>query len=143
MSEYTETTCKIKDTAALVDALVEMGFAREQIEVCETPKALYGYQGDRREQLANVIIRRNHVGSASNDIGFRKKSDGTYEAIVSDYDTHSGGLHAKATGGYNQKWLNQLTQNYSEKLLTREHLKKGHRVQKIKKGNKVILSVYW
>jgi hypothetical protein len=47
---------------------------------------LYGYQGDKREQTAEIIIRRKYVGGAANDIGFKLQSDGTYQAIISDYD---------------------------------------------------------
>jgi hypothetical protein len=143
MSEFTECETELKDQAALVDALVEAGIAREHVEVHEAPQHLYGYHGDKRAQTANIIIRRNHVGSSSNDIGFLKKADGTYEAIVSEFDRRSGGNHAQKTGGYNERWLKTLKQPYATRMLEREQAKKGRKVLKTKKGNKVILSVYY
>ena len=143
MSEFTECATDFIDTQALVEALVEAGFKREHIEVHEKPQNLYGYQGDKRGQTANIIIRRQHVGGSSNDLGFLRKSDGTYEAIVSDFDRGSGGAHAQKSGGYNKRWLDGLKQTYSERLHTREQMKKGRKVVKTKKGNKVILSVYY
>lgn len=143
MSEFTVCKTKFKDRDALVDALVESGFKREEIEIHETPQNLYGYHGDKRSQKANIIIRRGSVGSSSNDLGFLKKEDGTYEAIISEFDRRSAGRHAGNAGGYNEKWLDSLCQNYAVRLLTREHQKKGRKVQATKKGDKVVLSVYY
>jgi hypothetical protein len=78
-------------------------FTRNQIEAHEDPKHLYGYQGDRREQKANVIIRRNNVGGAANDVGFFRDGDGKYNAIISEYDS----------GHYNKQWLGKLTTFYN------------------------------
>ena len=46
---------------------------------------LYGYQGDRRPETAELVIRRQHVGHASNDVGFARTDQG-YVPIVSEYD---------------------------------------------------------
>ena len=89
MSEFVECKTKFKDKKALVEALIAMGWTANQIEVNEVAQNLYGYQGDKRNQKANIIIRRKNVGGASNDIGFVKKPDGTYEAIISEYDRHA------------------------------------------------------
>lgn len=40
------------------------------------PQPLYGYQGDLRSDSAHVIVRRAHLGRASNDIGFLHQEDG-------------------------------------------------------------------
>jgi hypothetical protein len=52
---------------------------------------LHGYKGDAREELAHVVVPRAVVnqhlgGGCSNDVGFARQADGTYSAIVSDYD---------------------------------------------------------
>jgi hypothetical protein len=73
------------------------------IETHEKAANLYGYQSDRREQKANIIIRRNHVGGFSNDLGFVKTADGTYQAIISDYDSSH----------YNKNWLGNLQMHYN------------------------------
>jgi len=60
-----------------------MGYVFEEHEVAQN---LYGYGGDKRQQKANIIIRRKYVGSAANDVGFLRRDDGTYELIISEYD---------------------------------------------------------
>lgn len=142
MSEFTICETQFRDLKALVTALVEAGIDRGHIEVHEDAQNLYGYHGDKRTQKANIIIRRQHVGGSSNDIGFVKKADGTYEAIISEFDRRSGGNHAGKFGGYNEKWLDSLKQNYSVVAQTNLQLKKGRKVQKTKVGDKVVLTVF-
>jgi hypothetical protein len=60
-----------------------------------SPVQLEGYTGDRRTQTAEIIIPRKQVGAASNDIGFKQQADGTFTAIISDYDSRT----------YNADWL--------------------------------------
>lgn len=81
-------------------ALADMGF--KEVEVHEMAQPLYGFQGDIRSQTAEIIIRRNYVGGASNDIGFQRQQDGMFEAIISEYDRRK----------YSQPWLNQVMQRY-------------------------------
>jgi hypothetical protein len=100
MSHFTSIKTQIKNQDALVKALADIGF--ENLEVHETAQFLYGYQGDVREQTAEVIIRRQYIGAGSNDIGFKQQPDGQFEAIISEYDRHK----------YSQDWLNGLTQRY-------------------------------
>lgn len=115
MSHYTEISTAFKDGLCLVQAIKDMGFA----EVFHYPEAqaLYGWHGDARPQEAEIVVRRQHVGEASNDIGFARQSDGTYRAIISEYDRSCGGYArteiARECGGYNDKWLGRLTQQYN------------------------------
>lgn len=109
MSHYNGFETTITDQEALVRALCrcskrESGkvFDKSMVEVHKDAVHLYGYHGDRREQTAHVIIRRNHVGSAANDIGFVKE-DGKFQAIISDYDS----------GYYDQGWLTKLFTYYN------------------------------
>lgn len=74
------------DKDCLVEALKELGY---QPQVSEKPQNLEGYQGDARAQKAEIIIPRRQVGGASNDVGFKKNEDGTYTALISDYDKGS------------------------------------------------------
>ena len=46
---------------------------------------------------------RKFVGAASNDIGFKRQEDGTFEAIISAFDRRK----------YSQEWLGRLTQRYA------------------------------
>lgn len=141
MSEFVECTTKIKSRIDLVEALIEVGFKREEIEVHEEAQHLYGFQNDKRPEKANVILRRKFVGGASNDIGFMKKKDGTYEFISSAYDRGSSGKHAGHTRGYNDAWLKDITQKYTEKLYTRTAKMKGYEVRKTVEGKKIVLTL--
>jgi hypothetical protein len=101
MSHFTVLRTQITDTDALVKALADLGFT--QVEIHQTAQHLHGYQGDVRPQTAEIIIRRRYIGPASNDIGFKRQENGTFDAIISDYDR----------GTYSQQWLNHLAQRYA------------------------------
>jgi hypothetical protein len=115
MSSYASLQTTFNDRDCLVEALVEMGYSREHIEVHDTAQGLYGYHGDLRQQKANVIVRRQHVGGASNDIGWEKQSDGTYTQHISDYDSHK----------HNAKWLTGLKASYTQKRFEKEAQRQG------------------
>jgi hypothetical protein len=80
-----------------------MGFNEDQIEVHQEATNLYGYKGDKRQDKANIIVRRKYVGRSSNDIGWERQEDGTYKAIISKFDSSK----------YNKDWNDKLTMNYS------------------------------
>ena len=101
MSHFTRLKTRITDKAALVQALADVGY--KLVETHDTPQHLYGYQGDRRAQTAEVIVRRKYVGRASNDVGFRRSDDGSFEAIISAYDRRK----------HSQAWLDRVTQRYA------------------------------
>lgn len=101
MSAYLTLATPMTDRACLLAALADLGFGAERIEVHPTPVALVGYRGERRSQKAEIVIRRQHVGSASNDIGFESTATG-YRAHISDYDR----------GRYGAGWLTKLDAAY-------------------------------
>src|SRR5688572_18616971 len=83
MSKYlTFPEVLFKDRRLLLVALAEIGFA-DVDEGDQLP--LYGYQGDRRPETAEIVVRRQLIGPASNDLGFARTPDG-YLPIVSEYD---------------------------------------------------------
>ncbi|WP_234379987.1 LLM class flavin-dependent oxidoreductase [Streptomyces sp. CMB-StM0423] len=47
---------------------------------------LTGRRVDARPERAAVVIRRARIGPVSNDIGFARQPDGSFEAIISEYD---------------------------------------------------------
>jgi hypothetical protein len=116
MSHFSEFTVSINDQQGLVDALRELGFSIVEVHTVAQP--LYGYHGDKRAQKANIIIRRQHIGSASNDIGFEKMPDGTYRAWISDYDKSR----------FNDAWLNKLKGTYTAGKIKFKAKLKGWRV---------------
>lgn len=111
MSHYSAVKTKIKRKSDLVSALKSMnnGKWKNCIEVHDTPQNLIGYDGDVREQKADIIIRRHNISSSSNDIGFVRQQDGTYQAVISDYD--------RTSQRYNSEWLDKLSQQYSYEVV--------------------------
>ena len=103
MSAYLTLLTPMTDQACLVAALADLGFHPTQVEVHETPVHLVGYAGDQRAQTAHIVIRRQHVGAASNDLGFLATSTG-YQALVSGYD------HPQ----YGTDWLRRLHDRYQD-----------------------------
>ena len=66
MSKCVELRTTVTDEQYLVEALRELG---HQPEVCREGRPLVGYLGDKRAELAQIIIPRGQLDSASNDIG--------------------------------------------------------------------------
>ncbi|MFA6432962.1 MAG: hypothetical protein WCV82_04105 [Candidatus Paceibacterota bacterium] len=126
MSKYYPAKSAVQSSKALVDAMIDCLYRRKvtlqmseeektklkaecrdivnaSVEMCKVPQHLIGYHGDERNEVADVIFRRNFVnahlsGGASNDVGFRRLDDGNFESIVSQYD--SG------------RWWNAASQRY-------------------------------
>lgn len=126
MSHFVQCQTQIRDLSALCQALQELGWADGEIEVHAAPVPLDGYQGDERPERAEVVIRRQFVGEASNDIGFARQPDGTSLAIISQYDQRSCGRF----GPYDQAWLGRLTQAYAAHVLTAQYQRKGWQVHR-------------
>ena len=84
MSHYSKIETQIVEQDALLKALKDFGYG--MVEVHNEPTNLYGYQGDRRNEVAHIIVRRRYISNLSNDIGFLRTQDGRYKAIVSEYD---------------------------------------------------------
>jgi hypothetical protein len=122
MSKYSTNTTQFKDKELLLSALKEMGF--DTVEVSDTAKQLYDWHGnptsytDASGDKAEIIIRRQHINSASNDMGFRKTVNGTYEAIISAYDRRIG---------YNDSWVGKLSAAYARQGLVKKMTAMGHK----------------
>lgn len=113
MSKYNRQKSTYNDRDCLVEALHEMGYA--DVEIHDDAVNLIGYHADTRPEKANVIVRRKHIGTAANDLGFVKEADGTYSAIVSDYDSRKHGA----------VWMTGLKKAYTEKRLIKHAAKNG------------------
>lgn len=110
MSKYLGVSTNMTSETHLVAALKKMGF---EPEVHKEPVHLIDWHGQKRPDVATVVIPRRQIDSASNDIGFVKEN-GNYRAIISEYDSRSP--QAKGLDGhrgYNDQWLGKLKQNYS------------------------------
>ncbi|MBY0549276.1 MAG: DUF1257 domain-containing protein [Candidatus Obscuribacterales bacterium] len=117
VSHYTKIKTSISDAAFLVKALNDLGFAH--VDRHETAQNLYGYQNDRRTQTAEVIIRKQYVGAASNDIGFSREADGSLSAIISEFDQLK----------YGAAWLNQVTQRYAYHAVINKLAEQGFSIE--------------
>ena len=111
MSEYVTCEPEFTDATSIKEALIEIGVAENIIEVHDNPVPLAGYLGDSRGQVANIVIRRAHVGGSSNDIGFEKMPDGKYRAWVSDFDRMRG-IGKQIVGG-------EFKQCYAKRTIVR------------------------
>lgn len=88
MSEYLEVRAEYKDRDLLLAAIEkvsqEMGF-RCEVHPGEE-QHLFGYLGDMRQDTGEMIIRRNDLDNASNDMAWSRDADGTYKLVISKYD---------------------------------------------------------
>ena len=97
-----------KDRRLLLAALADLGYA--EVEEGEA-LPLYGYQGDRRPETAELVVRRRHLGSASNDLGFAR-TPGGFVPIISEYDQrvlHGGRLLTKLRTAYSERVVEAVT----------------------------------
>lgn len=101
MSAYITLATPMVDQECLLAALTELGFAAEHIEVHDQAVPLVGFEGDRRTVQGHVVIRKQHVGRASNDLGFERTATG-YRAHVSDHDRSR----------YGPGWMAKLHERY-------------------------------
>lgn len=96
------------DRRLLLAALAELGYP--DVEEGEA-LPLYGYQGDRRPETAELVVRRRHLGAASNDLGFTRTPQG-YLPIVSEYDQRTlqgGQLLVKLRTAYSEQVVAEVT----------------------------------
>ena len=96
-----------RDRKLLLAALADLGYA--DVEEGEA-LALYGYQGDRRAETADIVVRRRHVGSASNDVGFVRTPRG-YVPIVSEFDAqtlHGGQFLVRLRTAYGERVVGEV-----------------------------------
>jgi hypothetical protein len=109
VSKYlTFTDAVFKDRRLLLAALAELGYP--EVEEGEA-LPLYGYRGDPRPETAEIVIRRQHVGSLSNDIGFTLTPQG-YVPVVSEYDqraVHGGQFLVKLRTAYSERVVAEVT----------------------------------
>lgn len=124
MSEYVLIRTELRDADLLVGALEDLGIPRAHVERHPAPATLYDFTGQPRPERAELVIRRQHVGPFSNDLGFQRQPDGTWRLVVSAYDQVQPGAH----GPYDEAWLGRLRQAYAIRALTAHYRARGWRV---------------
>jgi hypothetical protein len=118
MSAYREQQTQFKNAAILIECLKALGIT--EINQFTTAQQLEGYHGDKRSQTAEIIIPRKAVGMSSNDIGFKRQADGSYSAIISDFDGRDG--------AYDAAWIKKLKLTYTETFYQKQAKKAGLRM---------------
>lgn len=122
MSMYVTVNVQFKDVPALQAALLDLCPQwKDHLRWRDTPEHLHGYHGDERQEVANLIIPRSAIGSASNDLGFIRDENGQITAIISEYDQRSG--------GYGQPWIVSLKKYYAFRLVERQQKARGRTVR--------------
>jgi hypothetical protein len=110
MSKYLQFEAETyADRRLLLAALADLGYGTvEQGEALP----LYGYEGDRRAETAELVVRRQHLGRASNDLGFRRTSGG-FVPVISEYDRRAllgGQLLVRLRTAYSERAVEAVTQ---------------------------------
>jgi hypothetical protein len=126
MSHYATIAVKIKDRDCLIRTLQEE-FGENNVEIHTKPQNLIGYGGEIRGEVATIIVRRTHIGTLSNDLGFNKRPDGTYEMLVSDHDIRANGNR-----------IQKLMTNYAARLIVKKYPTKYHIQSKV--NGKIVLA---
>jgi len=131
MSHFVECQTEFRDAQALVEALVECGFAASEIEVHPEAVPLLGYQGDVRPQNAHIVIRRRHVGTGANDVGWEKQPDGTFKGWISEFDSGVGQYaHRGEAARFNRARQDRLKQEYAYAVIARQQRALGRSVER-------------
>ena len=129
MSKYISfNDISFRDRRLLLAALADLGY--DAVEEGER-LALHGYRGDRRAETAEIVVRRQHLGHASNDLGFARTPAG-YAPIVSEYDART--LH----GG---RFLPALRVAYAERAVAEVRLRLRGTARRTVEGGVVRITV--
>lgn len=112
-------------------AALESVFGEGTVEVHENGDGLYGYTGNNRSLLGtnskdyappcHLIVRRKNVGSAANDVGYRRTEEGGYVAYVSDYDKKSN---------FKSEKRDRVMQDYATRVAEKQLRKQGYSVKR-------------
>jgi hypothetical protein len=119
---------KFAEEASLIAAL-ELAYGKGSVTVHEQPvhPRLWGgqdsksYTGDLHAEPCHIIVDRKaateHGGGLSNDLGFRRNNDGGYDTWLDK-------------SGWTTELSDQVMEEYSAKISTRELELQGYSVQR-------------
>jgi len=121
MSKYRRIETQFKDEITLRQALTDVCKERDIAFEAGEALILYGYQGDPRPEIAEYVIRRNHISCSANDLGFHRRADGTFEIIISEYDSRTTAAHI----------VREVKQRYARLQVEKLARARGYRVEEI------------
>jgi len=135
MSKYLKIAIQFKDEAAFQEALRDVCKARGiQFEQGDALH-LYGYRGDQRDETAEYVIRRQHVESSANDLGFARQADGSLGVVISEFDSGPGRAGAQI--------MSQVRQRYARLQVEKQARARGMRVEEVQEaGGTIRLRLY-
>jgi hypothetical protein len=128
MSKYKRIETQFKDEGTLRQALHDVGIPFEEGEGL----TLYGWKGKARPETAEFVIRRRHIESAANDLGFHRLPDGSFEVVISDFDSTSRGMGI----------TRQVKQRYARLQVERLARARGYRVEEIEENGATRLRLH-
>lgn len=128
MSENRVIATEFKDWDLLLKAIEALSIPHEV-----APKgrklSMYGYQGDLRQDQADIVIRRQNVGHVSNDLGFVRNEDGAVTCIISAFDMGAGG----------KKRLDEIKQQYAVEFVHRQARRIGATVKQDRQADGTVV----
>jgi hypothetical protein len=129
MSKYLKVSVEFRDEDTFAEALAAVCAEREiELEKHDEAVRLFGYQGDLRDERANWIIRRKHVGMSANDLGFRREG-GEVVAVISEFDSRNKG----------QRILNHVKREYARRKVTKMARRRGLEVEEVQENGAIRL----
>jgi hypothetical protein len=117
-----------KSRELLIGALADVGYIAVD-EGHDLP--LFGFHGDQRPETAALVVRRQHIGPGSNDLGFAHGAEG-YFPIISDFD------HRTLLGG---QFLPRLRVAYAERVVETVRKRLRASVRRTTEGSVVKLHI--
>jgi hypothetical protein len=122
MSAYKRLLTKYTSRAMLRAALQAAGLKFEECAPGQE-QHLIGYHDDVRDETATFIVRRQHIGSSSNDLGWRWDPEAkVFTEIVSEFDSTYRGT---------TKIRNQVRQEYAVAVATTQARAKGYQTKRL------------
>lgn len=131
---------RFTDQSAVLAACRALGFSPEAVP---EGRALVDWLGHTDQgRVAHLIIPREQVGSASNDIGFQRQADGSYALIISEFDSRV--TRTCPLSGRQLRVQVMLQQQYQLQVVSNALAIQGYRldqssVAKVKGGTAVAL----
>ncbi len=152
MSHYAVVEVEFNNKEMLVEALVNAGFSRDQIEVHDEPQLLLNYKGEptmigasdsrfKTGDRAHVIIRREHVGRACNDYGIYIDAQNGSREFSCDWaqrNINNCVLNptVKADGGFGP-WAKRLKREYAAAVGEQEFRDQGLVPERVDVGDNI------
>lgn len=154
MSHFSEIPVSYRDTDCVVQALIAIGYKKDQIEVHKIPapvrdyrnqQTTYRWQDQKDERfkagdVAHVIVRKEHVGQTCNDFAVYVDPAGDSKIFACDYSRNGNRCYQpkiKALGGHSAKFFHKLADEYGYAVAKKHYTARGKQVVRVDEGEKI------